>query len=132
MSRELLLVGTVLLVTAVAAAWTFARESPPDLVDEATISFDVARVAALTAVPGGRIVDEDLEREGGHLIYAFDVVAPGDGGVRDVEIDALTGVLLQNVPDDDDPDDDDDDDDDGDDDDDEGDDDDDDDDEGAN
>jgi uncharacterized membrane protein YkoI len=65
------------------------------------VSFDAARRTALEAVPHGRIVEEEIEREDGRLIYSFDIVeGAAEGVMRDVEIDAQTGALLQNVVDD--------------------------------
>jgi hypothetical protein len=100
MSKSIIL-SACLLLLVVPVGWALAHESQADLRDEAAISFDVARAAALSAVPGGRIVEEELEREGAGLIYAFDIEAPGDGSWRDVEIDAMTGVVVQNLVDDD-------------------------------
>ena len=62
-----------------------------------------ARKIALERVPG-KITDQELEKENGRLQYAFDIVTT-DGREFDVEIDAITGEVLQAEPEDDDDDD---------------------------
>lgn len=70
--------------------------------DKATvkISLDAAREIALSKVPG-KVIDEELEKEHGRLQYAFDIKT-SDGKVFDVEINAVTGEILQAEEDDDD------------------------------
>ena len=61
------------------------------------ISLTHARTLALKARPG-RIVDQELEKEGGGsgLRYSFDVVSHGK--TIEVGIDAVTGKVLENGP----------------------------------
>lgn len=63
---------------------------------QAKVSIAAARATALKAVPGGKIVDEELERESGGsgLRYSFDVKVKGK--TREVGVDAKTGKLLEN------------------------------------
>ena len=68
------------------------------------ISIKDAKVIALGRVPG-KIMDAELEKERGRLQYAFDILGD-DGKTYDVEIDAITGEVLQAEPEDDDDDDD--------------------------
>lgn len=104
MSRSMMLVGGVVLLALAVVAWTVGHESQADLLAEANVSMDAALETALAAVPGGRVVEQEIEQEDGRLQYAFDVLDSG-GAMRDVEVDALSGELLQNLPDDDDGDD---------------------------
>jgi len=64
----------------------------------AKISIDEARAIALNRV-SGKVIDEELEKENGRLQYAFDI-RDADGKVFDVEIDAMTGEVLQAEEDD--------------------------------
>ena len=69
------------------------------------ISLEEARKIALEQVEG-KIVDEELEKEHDRLQYAFDI-KKSDGRMFDVEIDAITGEVLQAIEEDEDDDDDD-------------------------
>ncbi len=60
---------------------------------QAKISMDEARAIALKRV-SGKVIDEELEKEKGRLQYAFDIKT-ADGKIFDVEIDAITGEVLQ-------------------------------------
>ena len=73
---------------------------------KAKISMEEARAIALKKV-NGMVLEEELEKENGRLQYAFDIRA-ADGKVFDVEIDAMTGEVLQAEEDDEDGDDEDD------------------------
>ncbi|NOT47482.1 MAG: PepSY domain-containing protein [Acidobacteria bacterium] len=54
-----------------------------------------ARTIALRRIPG-TIVEEELEKEKGRLQYAFDI-KDSSGKIWDVEIDAVTGEVLQAI-----------------------------------
>ena len=106
--RQAVTIGALAaLVIGATAAWQIQHEMREDeagLLARAAVSPDDARATALAAVLGGRIVDSEIEEENGRLMYAFDVRAGGH--TYDVEIDAMTGELLQNAIEDDDDDDD--------------------------
>ena len=57
---------------------------------------------ALGRIPG-KIFDAEFEKEHGRLQYAFDILGE-DGKTYDVEIDAVTGEVIQADVDDDDDD----------------------------
>lgn len=65
---------------------------------QVSVSLEAARAIALERVKG-TVVDGELEREHGRLQYAFDI-KDANGTVYDVEIDAMTGDVLQAIPDD--------------------------------
>lgn len=67
------------------------------------ISIKDAKIIALGRI-NGKIMDAEFEKEHGRLQYAFDILGE-DGKTYDVEIDALTGEVLQADIDDDDDDD---------------------------
>lgn len=62
------------------------------------VPLEEARSIALKRV-AGEVLDEELEKEKGQLQYAFDI-CDGNGKIWDVEIDAITGAVLQAVEDD--------------------------------
>jgi len=64
------------------------------------LSLEDARTIATGRI-AGKVIDEELEKERGRLQYAFDI-RDEHGKVWDVEIDAITGEVLQAVEDDDD------------------------------
>jgi uncharacterized membrane protein YkoI len=86
----ILAVGGLVAVGATAAGKVQHDRSA--LQERAQVSADAARATALAAVPGGRIVESELEDEDGRLIYSFDIEAAD--GTHDVEIDAITGQVL--------------------------------------
>ena len=105
MRKALVLAAGGLLVIGATAAWKVQHDRNA-LQERARISADDARATALAAVPGGKIVESELEEEDGRLIYSFDIEAAD--GTHDVEIDALTGQVLQSALENDDDDHDDD------------------------
>ena len=60
----------------------------------ARINYDTAKSTALARVPGGRVVDGELEREHGRLIWSFDIAVPGTRNIREIHVSALTGHIL--------------------------------------
>lgn len=59
----------------------------------AVVTLDDARAIALEKIPG-TVVEEELEKEHGRLQYAFDI-RDENGKLFEVEIDAVTGEILQ-------------------------------------
>lgn len=53
-----------------------------------------ARDSAMARVPRGQVRGEELEREGGRLIYSYDIEVPGEAGVQEVNVDAMTGQVV--------------------------------------
>lgn len=84
-------VAAALLTTTAAFAIQGQQYSP-----QAKISLQKARAIALRAVPGGKITDQELEREAGGsgLRYSFDVKIKGK--THEVGVDAKTGKVLEN------------------------------------
>ncbi|MEO5509556.1 MAG: PepSY domain-containing protein [Longimicrobiales bacterium] len=60
---------------------------------KANITEAQARALALAAVPGGTIVESELEDEDGQLAYTFDITVPGQAGTSEVSVDAITGKV---------------------------------------
>lgn len=94
--RISILLVVVLLLGTISTGVVLAKSSDNGQV-EATISFADAEAIALEANPGTRIIDTELEKENGVLIYEVEL-----SNGKEVEIDASTGVIIQTELDDDD------------------------------
>jgi uncharacterized membrane protein YkoI len=71
-------------------------ESQAALEKEAKITMADARALAKKTVPGATIQAGEIEREGGKLIYSFDMKTAGKSGIDEVNIDAMTGAVIAN------------------------------------
>lgn len=83
--------------TSLAQKTKAVRKPEPtqaELRAQAKVSEDSARARALRQVPGGTIQSSELEREGGKLIYSFDIKVTGKSGIDEVNIDAITGKIV--------------------------------------
>ena len=69
-------------------------ETQAELQKEAKMTMEEARTTALKTVPGATIQAGEIEREGGKLIYSFDMKVPGKTGIDEVNIDAMTSKLV--------------------------------------
>jgi uncharacterized membrane protein YkoI len=93
--------AAITLAASPAAAQAPAKKAAPketaaQLKAEAKVSEKDARATALSQVPGGTVKKYELEREGGKLLYSFDIAAPGKTGIEEVQVDAITGTVLSN------------------------------------
>ena len=87
----------MLTLASVAGAQQSVRkshETEADLQREAKMSMAAARAMAKREVPGATIASGEIEREGGKLIYSFDMKTAGKSGIDEVNIDAMTGKLV--------------------------------------
>ena len=71
-------------------------ETQAQLEKEARITMVQARALATKTVPGAQIQAGEIEREGGKLIYSFDMKTQGKTGIDEVNIDAMTGTVIGN------------------------------------
>ena len=94
MKKFILLIGALSIATAALSANAYMGEK---LAKTAKVTIAEARVIALNAHPG-KIVDEELEKEGGGsgLRYSFDI--RHDKVTQEVGVDAKTGKVLENKP----------------------------------
>ncbi|HEY3934864.1 MAG TPA: PepSY domain-containing protein [Gemmatimonadales bacterium] len=101
-------VAFVLLVPAAALAQTISTTAPTQVVrpktesqatlaKEAKITLAAATATALKTVPGSVVRSHELEREGGKLIYSFDMKLAGKPGIEEVNVDAMTGATVGKV-----------------------------------
>jgi hypothetical protein len=87
---------SALMLTGVAnsAAPTYHRDIPANLASEAKKFEVVALSTALGAVPNGKVLSTELEREKGKLVYSVDIKAPRKSGVEEIHVSAVDGSLL--------------------------------------
>ena len=60
----------------------------------AKISQADAQKTALDKVPNGTIKESELEKEHGKLQWSFDVATPGSEDITEVNVDAITGDVI--------------------------------------
>jgi uncharacterized membrane protein YkoI len=96
--KTLLHTSFATLVVAATATSPLVASADTRLSHKATIGKTEARAAALKAFPG-KIMKEELEREGGGsgLRYSFDIRQGKNW--REVGVDAMTGRILENTRD---------------------------------
>lgn len=68
------------------------RKNQDKLMREATVTKEQARATALRRVPG-EVREEEIEKENGKLVWAFDV-KDSNGKIFDVKVDAKTGAIV--------------------------------------
>jgi uncharacterized membrane protein YkoI len=61
---------------------------------KAKVSKADAEKAAMAKVPDGTIKEAELEKEGGKLIWSFDMATPGTQEITEVHVDAKTGAVI--------------------------------------
>jgi uncharacterized membrane protein YkoI len=64
---------------------------------QAKITKAEAQKIALDKVPGGTIKEGDIEKEKGKLLWSFDIATPGTKDITEVQVDAMTGAVLDIV-----------------------------------
>src|SRR4051812_43685757 len=75
----------------------YKKDLPDSLVREAKIGESTAAATALAKVPKGKVSSVELEREGGKLLYSYDIKVPGKSGIDEVQVDAVTGAIVGKV-----------------------------------
>jgi len=94
----LLLLGAFAAVATAGAQGTGPKSNiPAKLAHQAKITLDSARTIAKAQVPKAAVQSEELEREGGKLIYSFDMQTAGKSGIDEVNVNAMTGKLVGKV-----------------------------------
>lgn len=91
MKKFTLLLSLVVLFTLSLSANADSGKHKRSLAKQAKITKQQAQETALKEVPG-QIIESDLEREHGKLLYSFDIKTKE--GIKEVQIDALDGKLL--------------------------------------
>jgi len=100
MTNRLIMPVTVallgLILCAAAGVQTAAPKKsmiPASLKAKAKISLEDARATALKKVPG-EIMEEELEKEHGELVYSFDIKAAGQKDISEVQVSAIDGSIV--------------------------------------
>jgi len=88
----MLCIAAGLAVPALVSAYT-----GEELANQAAIPLEKAQAIALKAFPGV-IRDTELEKEQGGSGMRYSFVISGNGVQHEVGIDALSGMVLENVP----------------------------------
>jgi uncharacterized membrane protein YkoI len=70
------------------------KASKPEYRAQAKITPEAATRTALARVPGGRVREAELEQEHNRLVYSFDILAPDQKGVEEVQVDARSGEVV--------------------------------------
>ena len=78
---------TFIAVILSCATLTMAKTLKPK------ITMAKARATALAKAPG-KVTSEELENEKGKLIYSFDISTGKNGAVTEVNVDAITGKIV--------------------------------------
>jgi uncharacterized membrane protein YkoI len=88
--------GSILaLLLVVPLSQALAVEaSQAALLAQARITEGEATRTALAKVPGGVVKSFELEREGGRLVWSFDISRPSRPGVIEIQVDALSGRIV--------------------------------------
>ena len=86
---------TVGICLAAAAQTQAPKKSkiPEALKKDAKVSIEAARATALKKVPG-EILEEELEKEHGKLVYSFDIRATGQKDITEVQVSAMDGSIV--------------------------------------
>lgn len=87
-----------LAVTAVIGLGAaFAADNEKDdaaLVAQAKVSKADAQATALAKVPGGTVKECEIEMEKGNLIWSFGIATPGTKDITEVNVNAVTGKIV--------------------------------------
>ncbi len=92
-----MVVGLVVVLASTAGAQRTPlkiKEEKAGLLKQAKISPAEAQKTAQAKFPSGTIKSGEIEKEGGKLIYSFDIQQAGVRGIEEVNVDALTGVVV--------------------------------------
>ena len=84
----------ILALAASAAVWAGDNVRQADLTRQAKVSEETAQSTALAAVPNGVVASSELEREHGKLVWSFDLKQPGSKDIVEIQVDALSGVIV--------------------------------------
>jgi hypothetical protein len=87
--------AAVILLTGRGIGPVLAGEESPAVTSaKATITQEHATEIALARVPGGSIIEAELEKEHGKLVWSFDISQPDSMNISEVQVDAKTGEIV--------------------------------------
>ena len=82
-----------LVFAGLCLAPVLAKPGASDLLKRARVTKAQAEKIALAGVRNGKIKSAELEKEGGLLIWSFDIARPGTKNLTEVWVDAQTGKI---------------------------------------
>ena len=96
------IIGSLITVGLLAGGLTACMTEREDgkeckeakLITQAKITKAEAEKIALDKVPGGTIKEGGIEKEKGKLLWSFDIATPGTKDITEVQVDAMTGAVL--------------------------------------
>jgi hypothetical protein len=87
--------GLAFFIMAGVASAQVKTQIPDSLAKQAKVTEAAARKTAMASAPKGATLEEvELEREKGHLQYSYDFKVAGKKGTTEVNVDAVTGKLI--------------------------------------
>jgi len=96
MKNKIIIAGLLAAAcVAVGAAGCASEKSESaELQAQARVSKEQAQQTALAKAPGGTVKEAELEKEKGKLIWSFDISTPDSKDITEVNVDAITGDLV--------------------------------------
>jgi uncharacterized membrane protein YkoI len=88
------LAALILLGGSVIATVAAAPESAQSVNSKPTVTQERAAEIALARVPGGKVVEAELEKEHGRQVWSFDISRPDSKDVTEIQVDAKTGEIV--------------------------------------
>lgn len=93
MSRRSRMIGLRLLVCGIGVVGTALGQDTQTVLRESKVDLVQAVEAALKTMPGAKLIEIDLERAGGDVVWELDLIA-GDKLMK-AQVDHLTGKVLK-------------------------------------
>ena len=94
MKNKIIVTGILAVAVGVFGLTGCASSEQSEMKSEAKITKEQALQTALAKAPGGTVKEGELEREGGKLIWSFDLATPGTKNTTEVNVDAITGDIV--------------------------------------
>ena len=82
------------LVLVGASGCTTEKQEQAELQAEAKVSKEQAQATAQDKVPNSTVTESELEKEKGRLIWSFDLSTPDSKDTTEVNVDAISGELV--------------------------------------
>jgi uncharacterized membrane protein YkoI len=92
--KHLKLITAVALAGALVVGCESESHEQAELAAQPKITRDDATRIALAKVPNGNIKEAELEKEKGKVIWSFDVATPGTKDITEVNVDAISGDIV--------------------------------------